>query len=106
VIYPTLCIRTRRSYCGSARFGGGDFVSLLLCIWMSAAFRKFLRYLENNPVRAGLARRAWQRVFERPETVAADLQPAGRLLGGGRRRAGWVGGRLKPFFFVCCPVAV
>ena len=60
-------------------------------------FRKFLRYIENNPVRAGLVRRAWEwkwssaaahclgesqagrlclavweNVFERPETVAAD----------------------------------
>ena len=67
-------------------------------------FRRFLGYIENNPVRAGLVRRAWEckwssaaahclgesqagrlclavweNVFERPETVAADW--AGYLVG-------------------------
>jgi len=42
-------------------------------------FRKFLRYIENNPVRAGLVRRAWEWKWSSAAAHCLGESQAGRL---------------------------
>jgi len=89
----------------SGTTGPSRFLTPILTLHLDErGFRKFLRYIENNPVLAGLVRRAWEwkwpsaaahclgesqggrlclavweNVFERPKTVAQEW--AGYLVG-------------------------